>query len=71
MDAEMDALKENSLFDLQLRPTNKSVIAGKWVYNIKEGTNDDRRYKTRYVAKSYPQMENVDYQETFSYPRFK
>lgn len=66
MTDEMASLKENKTFELAPRPTDKSVIGGKWVYSVKTGLNNEQRFKARYVAKGYSQVESIDYHETFS-----
>ena len=67
MDDEMQALHENNTWVLTELPPHKSTIGGKWVY--KKKLNKDghvERYKARYVAKGYSQVEGVDYNETFA-----
>lgn len=62
MQQELDALKENGTWSLQLLPSNKKAIGCKWVYKIKfrsDGTVE--RYKAWLVAKGYKQVEGLDY----------
>ena len=37
---EMSALNENSTFDLIPRPSNRSVVSGRWVFSVKTGRNN-------------------------------
>ena len=48
-------------------PTDRDVIPGKWVYKVKLGPSGQvDKYKARYVAKSFKQVEGLDYFETFA-----
>ena len=67
MEAELQSLWENQVFEEVDRPSGKKVIGTKWVLRIKtdaEGKLD--KYKARVVAKGFRQMEGVDYDETFA-----
>ena len=66
MNEEIDSLIESETYDLVPYPKNCNVVEGKWVYEIKSGPDGDKRYKARYVAKGYSQVENVDYFETYA-----
>ena len=66
MDEEITALQNNDTFELTSRPKDKPIIGGRWVYAVKEGINSGEKYKARYVAKGYNQIEGIDYNETFS-----
>ena len=66
MDNEMQALKNNNTYDVCEVPNNRTVVGGRWVYAVKEGPGNEEKFKARYVAKGYSQVENVDYNETFS-----
>jgi len=67
MEAELQSLWENQVFEVVDRPVGRKVIGTKWVLRIKtdEKGNLDK-YKARVVAKGYRQMEGVDYDETFA-----
>ena len=41
-------------------------MGGKWVYVIKESADGTSHFKARYVAKSYSQEKDIDYNETFT-----
>ena len=66
MDEEMNALVDNDTFKLTPIPEGRSVVGGKWVYTIKVDSNKEEKFKARYVAKGYSQVQNIDYRETFS-----
>ena len=45
----------------------RSVVGCKWIYKIKTRFNGSiERYKTRLVAKSFTQENEIDYEETFA-----
>ena len=67
MDDEIAALHDNKTWTLTELPPDKSTIGGKWIFKKKlnkDGKVD--RYKARYVAKGYSQVEGIDYNETFA-----
>ena len=66
MDSEMKSMSENDVYELVPPPNDQNVIDGKWVYCVKYGSNNEKRYKARYVAKGFTQCEGIDYHETFS-----
>ncbi|CAN1253863.1 Retrovirus-related Pol polyprotein from transposon TNT 1-94 [Linum perenne] len=67
MAVELQALHDNSTWDLVLRPSHAPVIGSKWVYTAKfhpDGSLD--RYKARLVAQGFRQEFGIDYEETFA-----
>lgn len=66
MEEEIDALTENDTFDLTVLPEGKSVVGGKWVFNVKSDPGNGDRYKARFVARGFSQVQDIDYHETFS-----
>lgn len=66
MNDEMSALGENETFELTTLPPDRKAVGGKWVYTVKSGPNGEQQHKARYVAKGYSQIQDIDYQETFS-----
>ena len=66
MNEEIGALQDNDTFILTPAPEGRSIVGGKWVYAVKLGQNDEEKYKARYVAKGYSQVQDVDYYETFA-----
>jgi hypothetical protein len=67
MDDELESLVDNDTFELTSLPKGRKCIGGKWVYAVKQGTGENEvKFKARYVAKGFSQVENIDYQETFS-----
>ena len=66
MDDEINSLEENETYDLVNLPEGKSLVKGRWVYNLKDGPNGVEIFKARYVAKGFTQVQGLDYFETFS-----
>ena len=66
MEEEMSSLKRNDTFTLTPLPPGESTVGGRWVYTIKEGSDGEKTYKARYVAKGYSQVKGVNYDETFA-----
>ena len=66
MYVEINALVENDTYELPPLPEGRSVVGGRWIFAIKEGPNNEEKFKARYVEKGYSQVKDVDHQETFS-----
>lgn len=66
MQNEIISLKENDSYNITELPEGRKSVGGRWVYALKDGPEGHVRYKARYVAKGYNQIEGVDYYETFS-----
>ena len=71
MQEEYNALISNKTWELVLRNVVKhrgyNIISGKWVYKIKRDSSGSIvRFKARWVARGYAQIEGVDYVDTFS-----
>lgn len=66
MNDEVSSLEDNNTYELVPVPQDRAVVGGRWVYAVKLGPNNEEKFKARYVAKGYSQIENIDYQETFS-----
>ena len=67
MNEEYQSIMKNGVWEIIPRPKDKSVITSKWVYKIKhvaDGSID--KYKARFVARGFSQLEGIDYEEIFS-----
>ena len=67
MAKELKSLDEQKVCELVDRPASSPVIKGKWVFTTKMGPDGEIiRFKARFVAKGYSQIQGVNYEETFS-----
>ena len=63
---EVKALQDNETFNLVIPPTDRDLIPGKWVYQVKLGPSaQDNKHKLCYMAKSLKLVDGLDYFETF------
>ena len=63
----MEFLRKNDTLDIVTLPDGMNPIGSKWVFKI--NTNEVgqvKKFKTRFVAKGYSQVEGVDFSEIFS-----
>jgi hypothetical protein len=57
---------KNDVWDIVPRPEVKSVVTLKWIYKIKHAANGSvGKYKARFVARGFSQVEGINYEETF------
>ena len=63
---EITALEENDTYEVSPLPKDRTAVAGRWVYQVKEQANGQKRYKARYCAKGFKQVRGIDFSETFS-----
>lgn len=64
---EIKSLEENNVWDVVPRPKGRKVINGKWVCKVKgDADGEVERFKARYVAKGFSQVQGLDYDETFA-----
>jgi hypothetical protein len=64
---EYQSILKNDVWDVVPRPEGKSVVTSKWIYKIKHGDDGSiEKYKERFVARGFSQVEGVDYDETFA-----
>ena len=67
MAKELKSLDEQKVWELVYRAASSPVIKGKWVFTTKTGPDGEIiRFKARFVAKGYSQIQGVYYEETFS-----
>ncbi len=67
MEKELASLKSNDTWSIVPLPKGANVIGSKWVFKIKskaDGTID--RFKARFCAKGFSQIEGLDFNETFA-----
>ena len=66
MDEEIASLRENNTYSLVPLPSDAKVVGGRWVYAVKTDPGGNERYKARYVAQGFKQIQGDDYFETFA-----
>lgn len=67
MDAEIENMKKNEVWDLVQLPRDKKVIGSKWVFKKKFDENGKvTQHKARLVAQGFTQVFGQDYDEIFS-----
>ena len=54
-------------FSLVPKPKGKSVVTSKWIYKLKNVADGSiEKYKDRFVAQGFSQVDGFDYDETFA-----
>ena len=67
MQEELKSLSETNTWTLVERPKDKNVIPGKKIYQVKTKADGSlEKYKARYVATGFRQIEGTDYSDTFA-----
>jgi len=67
MKSEMGSMYENKVWTLEVLPEGHKAIQNKWIFKRKTDADGNVTvYKARLVAKGFPQVQGVDYDETFS-----
>ena len=58
---------KNGVWEVVPRPEGKFVLTSKRLYKIKHAADGNiDKYKARFVARGFSQIEGVDYDETFA-----
>ena len=64
---EWHSFNDHGIGSIVPRSNAKSVVGGKWVYQLKQDTDNNKDFfKSRYVGKGYSQVEGRDYHESYS-----
>jgi hypothetical protein len=67
MAKEYQSFMKNDVWDIIPRSEGKSIVTSKWIYKIKHATDGSiEKYKARFVARGFSQVEGIDYEETFA-----
>ncbi|GJT62915.1 retrotransposon protein, putative, ty1-copia subclass [Tanacetum coccineum] len=68
MNAKMQSMKDNQVWNLVDLPPNCKTVGIKWLFKKKTDMDGNiHTYKVRLVAKGFTQTYRVDYKETFSH----
>ncbi|GKA09041.1 retrotransposon protein, putative, ty1-copia subclass [Tanacetum coccineum] len=66
INAEMQSMKDNQVWNLVDLPPNCKTVGSKWLFKNKTDIDGNiHTYKARLVAKGFTQTYGVDYEETF------
>ena len=69
---EMSSLHENNVWQLVTRPEGRNIVGGKWVCKVKGNAQGELdRFKARYVAKGFSQIQGLDFDETCQMSRYE
>ena len=64
---EYDSIFRNNACEIVPRPVGKSVVGSRWIYKVKQAADGSvEKYKARFVAWGFSQIEGIDYEETFA-----
>jgi hypothetical protein len=64
---EYSSIMKNDVWEIVPRPEGKSVVTVRWLYKLKYVADGSiEKYKARFVARGFSQVEGVDYDETFA-----
>ena len=67
MQEEYSSIMKNDVWEVVPRPEGKSVVTSRWLYKVKHATDGSiEKFKARFVARGFSQVEGVDYEETFA-----
>jgi len=67
MQEEYYSIMKNDVWEVVLRPKGKSMITSKWLYKVKHAADGSiEKFKARFMARGFSQVEGVDYEETFA-----
>ena len=68
-DAMMDeyhSIMKNDVWEIVPIPEGKSMVTSRWLYKLKHAADGSvEKYKARFVARGFSQVEGIDYDETF------
>ena len=64
---EYSSIMKNNVRKVVPRPEGKSVVTSRWLYKIKHvAAGTIEKFKARFVARGFSQVEGVDYEDTFA-----
>jgi hypothetical protein len=60
---EYRSILKNNVWDIVLRPKDKSMVSSKWIYKIKHVVDGSvEKFKARFVARGFTHKEGIDYE---------
>jgi hypothetical protein len=64
---EYQSILKNDVWNVVPRTEGMSIVTSKWIYKIKHVVDGSiEKYKARFVARGFSQIEGVDYDDTFA-----
>ena len=64
---EYDSIIKRNAWEVVPRPVGKSVVGSRWIYKVKQVEYGSvEKYKDRFVAWVFSQVEGIDCEDTFS-----
>ena len=67
MKTERKGLNKTKTWDLVPKEKGQNIVPGPWVYITKHDSNGNiDKFKARYVAKIFKQIEGIEYPDTFT-----
>eukprot|EP00253_Pinus_taeda_P025919 PITA_25919 len=64
---EYDSIVRNSVWDVVLRPDNKSVVSSHWLYKVKQAVDGSvEKHKAIFIARGFSEVEGIDYDDNFA-----
>ena len=64
---EYHSIMKNHVWEIVPKPKGKSVVTSWWLYKLKHAMDGSvEKYKARFVAQEFSQVEGIDYDETFA-----
>ena len=64
---EYHSIMKNNVWEIVPRPEGKSMVTSRWTYKLKHAMDGSvEKYKARFVARGFSQVEGIDYDETFA-----
>ena len=64
---EYDSIVRNNSLEIVPRLVDKLVVGSRWIYKVKQVVDGSvKKYKARFVARGFSQIEGIHYEETFA-----
>jgi len=68
---DYDSIIHISVWHVVLRVKEKSVVSSRWLYRVKKAIDGSvGKYKARFMAHGFSQVDGIDYDETFPVARY-
>ena len=66
MEKELLSIENNKTWSLEELPQGRTAVGCRWVFKIKQGVEENSKYKARLVAQGFTQKFGIDYEEVFA-----